>query len=173
MSADQSPATPASHTPKMPKSWFHGSSFAMPLYGLQYGPDREPQASERVLGPYLLPAFQRPGVWTPAQEVALLESLWAGLPIGSLVYNRLDANRAPDGWLLDGQQRVTAITRYLSGAFPVHGYRFTELEKPEQRGFLMKSIPAVETRMKSVEQCLDVYRRLAYGGTAHAEEHRV
>jgi hypothetical protein len=65
-----------------------------------------------------IPEFQRGFVWKPTQVRDLAESLWLDYPIGSLlVWNSqsqieeriaLDAQR-PSQWLVDGQQRTTAL----------------------------------------------------------------
>lgn len=65
-----------------------------------------------------IPEFQRGFVWKPTQVRDLAESLWLDYPIGSLlVWNSagqteariaLDAQR-PTQWLVDGQQRTTAL----------------------------------------------------------------
>jgi hypothetical protein len=154
----------------MPDPWFRAQNtarciaeFARP--GMEtYHVARE---NERQLGPFVLPPFQRPPVWTRAQQIKLIESLWDGLPIGSYVYNQTSLEHPTDGWLLDGQQRVTAILSYVGDGFPVYGYLFSEVTIPERRGFMNKPIGAMITNIKSEEQCLEVYNRLAYGGTAH------
>lgn len=64
-----------------------------------------------------IPEFQRGFVWKPTQVRDLAESLWLDYPIGSLlVWNSgqaeervaVDAQR-PGQWLVDGQQRTTAL----------------------------------------------------------------
>ena len=65
-----------------------------------------------------IPEFQRGFVWRPTQVRDLAESLWLNYPIGSLlVWNSygqveervaIDAQR-PTNWLVDGQQRTTAL----------------------------------------------------------------
>lgn len=65
-----------------------------------------------------IPEFQRGFVWKPTQVRDLAESLWLDYPIGSLlVWNSggqteeriaVDAQR-PSQWLVDGQQRTTAL----------------------------------------------------------------
>jgi hypothetical protein len=72
-----------------------------------------------------------------------------------------------DGWLLDGQQRVTAILAYICGDFPVFGYRFAEVTLPERRNFMTMPVGALITNITDPEACRHVYQRLAYGGTPH------
>lgn len=65
-----------------------------------------------------VPEFQRGFVWKPAQVRDLAESLWLDYPIGSLlIWNSHDGTqervvrdaRQPNDWLVDGQQRTTAL----------------------------------------------------------------
>jgi hypothetical protein len=65
-----------------------------------------------------IPEFQRGFVWKPVQVRDLAESLWLNYPIGSLLIwnsqNVIQARTAidsqnPSDWLVDGQQRSTAL----------------------------------------------------------------
>lgn len=73
-----------------------------------------------------VPEFQRGFVWKPTQVRDLIDSLWRGYPVGTLLV--WDSRRpvmtrsAPDGegptqWVVDGQQRTTALC-ILSGRKP-------------------------------------------------------
>lgn len=65
-----------------------------------------------------IPEFQRGFVWKAVQVRDLAESLWLDYPIGSLLvwnsgkpveeHTALDAQR-PRLWVVDGQQRATAL----------------------------------------------------------------
>lgn len=122
---------------------------------------------ERQLGPFVLPPFQRPAVWTPRQKSALIESLWMGLPIAAFVYNTTNTLKSPDMWLIDGQQRWTAIREYVAGDVEAFGHRFQDLGRLDQRQFLTKSFPSVRVQTSDVALLEDMYDRLVYGGTAH------
>lgn len=131
-------------------------------------PPRALAAGERYLGSFIIPTFQRGLVWSEAQKVRLIESIYIGLPIGSLVCNsRYDC--PCDGWLLDGQQRMTTIVGYGAGEFPVQGWRFPDLPKKEQAHFLRMGILLIETQIDNEAECRDIYDRLVYGGTPHTE----
>ena len=73
-----------------------------------------------------LPTYQRPLVWTPEQALALVESVYEGYPIGSLlVWER----KYGDYLLLDGQQRVAALTGIRCGTNepgPAVGWSFLQ-----------------------------------------------
>jgi hypothetical protein len=122
---------------------------------------------ERRLGWFTLPPFQRPAVWTQAQQIKLIESLWLGLPVGAYCYNQPSINHPTQYWLIDGQQRITALLAYVADEFPVFDYRWSELGPIEQRGFLHKGFPAVQLNLEDEAVLEDLYNRLAYGGTAH------
>lgn len=109
--------------------WFHArpTTFTIEHGITQISISRHADAArgERPLGAFILPPFQRPPVWTVAQQIRLIESFWIGLPVGSYVVNEDDDGISPtyayDRWLLDGQQRWAAIIAYVNDAFPVFG----------------------------------------------------
>lgn len=156
---------------KMPRPWFRANNTAGPLFGLYkggngFGRDGPLAEGERLLGEFILPDFQRPPVWFLDQKVRLIESLWSGLPIGAYVVNRV-LGSPYDNYLLDGQQRISAILEYVADAFPVMGYKFSEITLGDRRQFQMIPVSCLETSLTDLEQIKDVYDRLAYGGTAH------
>ncbi|AFU88135.1 DUF262 protein [Caulobacter phage CcrColossus] len=155
----------------MPRPWFRANNTAGPLFGIYKAGNGWARSApltegERMLGDFVLPWFQRPPVWTLDQKVRLIESIWNGLPIGAYVVNRV-LNSPYDNWLLDGQQRITAILEYVADAFPVMGYRFSELTVTDQRQFAMIPMSCLETQITDLAELEEVYNRLAYGGTAH------
>jgi hypothetical protein len=74
-----------------------------------------------------------------------------------------------DQWLIDGQQRLTAFDRFLDDAFPVFGMKWSEIDVPRQRQFLMSTaFTAFETRLDNVNELKILYNRLAFGGVPHS-----
>jgi uncharacterized protein with ParB-like and HNH nuclease domain len=120
----------------------------------------------RTLGSFVLPPFQRPSVWTRVQEVRFIESIWLGLPLSCYVYNE-DVDGRADRWLIDGQQRWTAIVDYVNGDFPVFGSLFSDLGPRDRRHFDNTPFPAIVTRESDERLLEELYDRLAYGGTPH------
>ncbi len=161
-------------TPKMPRPWFNAQAMSTTMAficdrnesALRVAPLSE---GERAVGWFVLPPFQRPPVWTVEQKIRFIESAWGGLPIGVFVVNRPNSMRSRfDNWLLDGQQRVTAVLEYVADAFPVGGYLFSELTEIDYRRWsLSVAFPCLETRIEDEAQLREIYDRLAYGGTAH------
>lgn len=155
----------------IPDSWFRASTSATTMGMLTADSGRNVPLSdgERQLGRFVLPPFQRPPVWTEAQQIRFVESCWLGLPIGAIVFNQPnDYSSRTDQWLLDGQQRTTAIYAYMDDAFPVFGYRFSELTEVDHRKWSWSTaFPTLITCLTDEAELEEVYDRLAYGGTAH------
>jgi hypothetical protein len=101
-----------------------------PSYVKQPTIQRLPNQFEEIRnGHLLIPRFQRPFVWTDQQRLALLDSVYKGMPIGSILvwrtyqhklecYDRLGplevATQPPSDtevkqYLLDGHQRLTTL----------------------------------------------------------------
>lgn len=94
-------------------------------------PERILQLANRVLiGDIILPEFQRPFVWKRRQILELMDSIYRNFPIGSLLVwestQKLASKRSiadlevaergekyPVNYLLDGQQRLSAICGVL------------------------------------------------------------
>lgn len=155
----------------MDRPWFRANNSAAAIFSIVRDHTDEPPPplgeGERRLGWFTLPPFQRPAVWTEAQKVRFIESIWAHLPLGSYIFNRTSFGQPYDNWLLDGQQRITAILEYHAGEFPVHGYYWDDLTLADHRSFLMTPMSCLETSIDDLDQLREIYDRLAYGGTPH------
>lgn len=160
-------------TLKMPEPAFNGHHASYTIghllgtWRLEHRP--EPVPPDRTLGWFVLPPFQRPAVWSEAQKVRFLESVWLELPIGVYVYNDAPSfQHHTSGWLIDGQQRIGAILDYVAGAFPVFDYRWAEITEIDRRRFDNRVFPAIVTHEDDEALLAEMYDRLAYGGTPHA-----
>ena len=125
-----------------------------------------------------LPPFQRPAMWSEAQQIKFIESMWLGLDLGRVVYTQANSQEQFaefDGLLIDGQQRLTALKAYTENAFPVFGLLYENLHEVDRRMMHMgRNLPAtIITDRDSLnwEKLEDLYIRMNYGGTAHAPEH--
>lgn len=127
---------------------------------------------ERAVGAFVLPPFQRPAVWTLGQKVKLIESFLDGLPVPPYVINRdLEEGYVYDRWLLDGQQRITAVVEFIAGEFPVRNIRFPEVCEADQWWFLSRPFHCLETELQDEDLLREIYQRLAFGGTPHQQAH--
>lgn len=136
--------------------------------------------AERKLLGLVLPPWQRPEVWTVDQKRRFIEGVFLGLGCGFYVTNGLEwvdsgASAPMSGWLIDGQQRISAVRDFLRGDLVVFGdVRFPELTKPEQLRFCRVPFPCVELEYCDDENTLlELYDRMNFGGTAHSPEQRV
>jgi hypothetical protein len=69
-----------------------------------------------------VPEFQRGFVWSPQKVRDLVDSLWRGYPVGSFLVwyageyaqpRTMEDHQVPDAWVVDGQQRTTALALLL------------------------------------------------------------
>lgn len=121
----------------------------------------------KVMG-FRLPEWQRPLVWTEAQMIRLIESIWRGIPIGSYSYVEND-DLTTDGLLIDGQQRMYALERYFDNRFTVLGYFWNQLTRVDQRAFLVsRHFPCYIVRSSDEIFLREYYNLMNFGGTAHS-----
>lgn len=63
------------------------------------------------------PEYQRNYIYADGKrDVAVIESILKGYPLGLLYFNRVNANSLE---VLDGQQRITSFGRYVTGKFAI------------------------------------------------------
>lgn len=136
--------------------------------------------NERRLLNFILPPWQRPEVWDVAKKRRFVEGIFLGLGCGYLVANGRDWNedgnlRPMSGWLIDGQQRLTALRDFIDGELTIFdGIRLQDLDRPTQlRRFWRASFPQFELDYTEDEALLqDLYDRLNFGGVAHTAADR-
>lgn len=128
---------------------------------------------QRQLGELnLQPEFQRYYVWTPKQESRLIESIFLNVPI-PLVYVAEEANGTFA--VIDGQQRLTALFRFMDGNFALsgleqrtdlNGKRFADLDRDLQREFENYTLSVVQIKKESdTDVRFEVFERLNTGAT--------
>tara|TARA_R100001086_G_scaffold198466_1_gene114798 strand:+ start:422 stop:943 length:522 start_codon:yes stop_codon:yes gene_type:complete len=123
-----------------------------------------------------LPDFQRPAVWDEAQQVALIDSLWRAVPIGTYSVNfSLSARALPPSLrniLIDGQQRIRALVAYWDDVIEYEGYTWSQLSELDRRHFLHRPFPQMRTDSRNRDEVLEYYNVMNFGGTPHREEDR-
>lgn len=132
---------------------------------------------------FALPPFQRPLVWERERMVRFVESAILGLHLGTYVYNSADSfpmvrvegrevMDITDQWLIDGQQRLTALEWFFSDQFPVFGKFWSEVPRRERHQLLRMPFSAFETSIRDQAQLRELYDRLNFGGVAHTTDQR-
>jgi len=134
---------------------------------------------ERQMLCWVLPPWQRLEVWEQARKRAFVEGIFLGLGTGFYVAHQpdWDANgvKPMSGWLLDGQQRLSAIRDFVQDELTVFdGVRYSDLSLVQKRmRFLNNNFPYVEIPYTADENLLrELYMRLNFSGVAHTEADR-
>jgi hypothetical protein len=68
-------------------------------------------------GDIKLPGFQRGFVWSKTEQSRFIESLILGLPVPNIFLAKDGDSKTLN--IIDGQQRLKTLQRYLSGSFPI------------------------------------------------------
>jgi len=161
---------------KLPEKILSGTTRDMSVSHLLQ-PAPEVLLSERSLLRWVLPPWQRPEVWDLARKRAFIEGIFLGLGAGYYVVHEedwdRDGQRKPmSGWLLDGQQRISAIRDFVQGEVVIFdGLRWGDLSELDRlRRFLRAPFPYVEIAYQDDERRLkEIYVRMNFGGMAHTE----
>lgn len=121
-------------------------------------------------GSIKVPEFQRRYVWTDAQASRLIESLIIQCPIPVIYLNQ---EKDESLSVIDGNQRLTSISRYLNNQFPLKGLtaypelegnRFFELDTRFQRHILNRTLRCIVILKDTHPQVkFDVFERLNSG----------
>ena len=117
-----------------------------------------------------VPEYQRRYVWTDAQASRLIESLIIQCPIPVIYLNQESDERLA---VIDGNQRLTSIRRYLNNEFPLKGLtaypelegnRFHTLDPRFQRHVINRTLRCIVILKDTHPQVkFDVFERLNTG----------
>lgn len=120
----------------------------------------------------LQPNFQRNYVWDNGKASRLIESILLHIPLPT-VYLAEDADKEV---VIDGQQRLTAITRFMNNEFKLTGLRsfsdlnkktFKELDKEQQKTIKRGTIRTITFLKDSDEELkFAIFERLNTGAVA-------
>lgn len=124
-------------------------------------------AGEERLFDTIAPAWQRPFVWSEAQQMRFVESAWLEHDLGRYVVNSCEYLGPFHMLLVDGRQRLTSLRNYLGGRFPVFGAFWADVPARDQRRFENRIFARVEVSSSDEAELKALYARLAYGGTPH------
>lgn len=144
-----------------------------------------PWTSRFVCG-YPVPEFQRPLVWSRAQNRKFILSVWTRTPIGSyMLNNNIDNGKfGAHGELplycdavLDGQQRLNALEQYWLNKFSLKGldgkpYFWKDLSDTEQRRFRNTIFPQEKVALLDLEALKELYNLRNFSGITHKKSER-
>lgn len=169
--------------PFLPDTLLSGTACPRTISSLWEESSAEPTSSdERMLLSLVLPPWQRLIVWDAERQRAFIEGIILGFPPGAIVTVEPDWTTGEDGsakvlrgsnWLIDGQQRVTAIREFIEGRLSIFdGVRYGDMPRVEQlRRFDRVVLTRIVLPNSTNEDTLKrLYRRMNYGGVAHTEQ---
>ncbi len=79
------------------------------------------------------PKYQREFIYKDAQQQAVIKTVRRNFPLNTMYWVK---NEGRDYEVLDGQQRILSICKYLNGDFSINYQFFHNLEKSEQEQIL-------------------------------------
>jgi hypothetical protein len=169
---------------RVPSRVFYGQGMATPIGALMMQADTGGLAAmnsdktlRSVMG-YPVPAWQRPLAWSDEQCERFVQSVYAGVFLGMFIYNdSFGGSRHLNGLLVDGQQRLHAIERYVRGDLAVAGpdgvkHRWTELTDEEQVHFTRIPFNFEVVRLTTEAELKNLYNLFNFAGTPHTEDQR-
>lgn len=159
---------------RLPAPIIRFSSGSRPLEMLICGgkEKRDYPWADRFIGDWPLPTWQRGLVWTIAQKVAFIESVFIGYDLGSVMINSLDwlednTSRPMSEIVIDGQQRLSALIGFVGNEFAVNGLYWKELTRLEQRTFREREIGIKTVTCYDEDKLKVVYNHLNFSGVRH------
>ena len=107
------------------------------------------------------PDYQRNIVWSKKDQERYLESLSKNMPLFGPVIN-IDT-RTGIQEIMDGQNRIETIRKFLNDEIKYKGISFSELPDNEKRRIKNMKMSYIETKDWSRDQCQDFFRRIQGG----------
>jgi uncharacterized protein with ParB-like and HNH nuclease domain len=153
---------------RLPSAYYKTNT--LKLYDIDFLMHNKDKSDKSLFG-FNIPDFQRGLVWSNAQKIRLIESLFLEIPIGTYMINDIsqthDIDNPLNNLLLDGQQRLNAIYCYLNSDFRVFGYFWHELNLKEQGKLLRSPFHCVSVHESDLFKLESIYNLLNFGGTSH------
>lgn len=136
------------------------------------------------------PPYQRGSVWTVEQRVALIKSLFMGLPIGAIVVNNRGYDSEKVYAVVDGKQRMETLRAFSNNEFAVPAEWFDrkdvltpfvdddgvekvflkDLDIVITRRFNNFPVASIEASVKTVAEEAELFGLLNSAGTSQTTE---
>ena len=113
----------------------------------------------------LQPEFQREFVWTPAHMEKFIQTILDGFPFPEIYISQKGINLdtlATQNVIVDGQQRLTTIKRYIDGDwnFEKNIPKFKDLAGPDKTDFLNYDVTVRDLKDASPDTIIEIFRRI-------------
>lgn len=113
-----------------------------------------------IMSPY----FQRNLVWREVHKRDFVETILLGLPFPQIfiAQGEIDVETMrSQACIVDGQQRMNAITEYVRGNLSVQGEKFSDLDTQRREDFLRYQVPVIDLEIKASDpQIIEIFQRL-------------
>ena len=119
------------------------------------------------------PDYQRGNVWRPADDVALIHSIFQNIDIGRFVFVKLPflSGDLPLYEILDGKQRITALVNFKEGRFQYRQKSYFDLCRRDQSHFNNYTISMADVNNISIVDKYKYFLKLNIGGKQHSKKH--
>lgn len=113
----------------------------------------------------LQPEFQREFVWTHTHMEKFIQTILDGYPFPEIYISQKGINLetlATQNVIVDGQQRLTTIKRYIDGTwnFEKNIPKFSDLDGQEKTDFLNYDVTVRDLKDASSETIIEIFRRI-------------
>lgn len=118
------------------------------------------KSSSLILSPF----FQRKLVWRLGHKIDFIKTLLLGFPFPEIFISRgtLDVETMRStSCIVDGQQRMNAITEFIEGAYEVDGLSYADLSPKEKEKFLKYEIAIIDLDLSQDDpDIIEIFKRL-------------
>lgn len=116
--------------------------------------------------------YQREHVWTYADKVALIDSIFNNIDIGKFVFVQRDFGYNGKLFeIIDGKQRLTTICEFFEDRFPYNGYFFSEISPTDKNKFESHGITYGYLENPTREVILETFIKMNTCGKPMASNH--
>lgn len=116
--------------------------------------------------------YQREHVWTTADKVALIDSIFNNIDIGKIVFVQRDFSVTGKLYeILDGKQRLTALQEFYEDRFKYKGFYYSELSALDRNKFENHGITYGYLENPNKEAIFETFIKLNTCGKPMASKH--
>lgn len=151
--------------PVLNKKFYFGNVFNQPISSVLH--------RHYYWGVDMNPEYQRGNVWSLEDKVALIDSIFNDIEIGRIVLMKRDysSERKETYEIIDGKQRLTALTEFFEDRFQYKGLFFSQMHPADQNHFENKQMAVIEAPEMSREQVIEYFIRVNISGRPVNPEH--